>query len=228
MKNKNRKMNMSKAQFQQKQLESAILSRVEKRIEKEIEIKYFDVNQSGFLLNTGPFVKLSAIPAGFAQTQRTANVKIADLKLNFLFLYNFTAVGFAQDLVDNLRIVIFRWRADDGADLPQVADILQNPSFPVTSNFTYETKDKYPILSDIRTKVSGFYDPVTSFAVPTVDSSQHIARDIKINKTIKFNLGVAVTTGFGHIYILFLSDSVVLPHPEYVFTSRIMYTDNMQ
>lgn len=122
------------------------------------------------------------------------------------------------DSYNRTRLTIIQWM-DDNITPPTLAEIFDDSygtlgiaTYTNDAFFNQENKAAYRVLYDKRYILGG-----------AAGDKQALNFDIKIPKKklkpVTFN-SAAVTTGTGHIYVIFSSDSVVAPTPASTITTR--------
>jgi len=209
--------------------QSAITKVVHREVIREMrafaETKFFDTYLPNTITSTVQLFSSTIIPQGVAQSQRIGEkVKIVGYDVEIIANYGFNSSLFAQDIFDNLRISHIRWKPSTTLTLPAGIAIYQSTaSYGVMSPFSVENKPNFTVLEDFNPWVVGYYDSTAVGAVPTSKSLWKIRYRKKCNHPLIFT--GAATTGAGHLYFLFLSDSTLAPHPAIQFMIRIWYTD---
>lgn len=190
---------------------------VKRMIGKVEEDKFLDVvtgatavpSGSGVLL--GPYTN---VPQGDTVNGRTGDV-IQHRKVTMKMQLS------ASDVVNAMRVIVFKWNANDAFDAPTAAKILQDVvSLPYLSPYldlTVETA-RFTIMSD------------RLYSMVTGGDSSLIYRSFtffgrKLGKK-KCTFNPAATTGQGNIYVLAVSDSVAIAHPSIAVSSRLHFTDS--
>lgn len=123
--------------------------------------------------------------------------------------------GIAGDGTNVVRIIIFQWY---DASTPAVTGVLQNVN--VYSPIRWENKPLLNILSD---KIYGLHqgEPSTTYDMET---DQIYIKSKKI-KPVRFHQ-TNTNAQDGGLYALFLSDSLVSPHPYVSSNLTVTYTDS--
>lgn len=169
--------------------------------EKKMHITY----PTGTVTTAGVVYDLCQVPPGTSSNQRvgmTIQPVVLNLKVNAVI----------ADTYNIIRCIVFRWIDDDTVNAPLVTDILlPTPSVLQFPN-QYQTAS-YQILMDKRWILNNYSAHTCLFS-----------KKLKLKKLIRFN--GSGTTGFGHIYVLLISDSGSASHPVYTIASRLDYYDS--
>jgi len=173
----------------------------------------------------GAIVSLTtALAQGVAQTDRMADqVWIESIHENYSVKYNFAATGMSQDYCQIVREGLLVWKDPNNLLAMTPASIYQNvTNSSVYANFDFELTKQYRVIKDDYFSVCGFGDATTGLAFATQSSVKHIDRTINMgNHKIDFTPGA--TTGSGHVYATFTSDSLTGPPPILAGVWRIHY-----
>lgn len=133
----------------------------------------------------------------------------------------------AGDSTNFLRITIFEWLLPTSAsdEVPTSGDIFENPAtgFAYLSPLNYDNRKNYHILHD---KV---YKMVTGAANQIMSGKlTFTVRKLRVKKWIftgDSQTGVEASLVKGNIYMFAVSDSSILPHPSFSYSTRLTYTD---
>lgn len=152
----------------------------------------------------------SQITTGTAYNNRIGDIVVAKgLQL--------TLRSEASDTFNVCRYVFYIWKGDDGADTPQVAEII-NTSALTGVNTPYNSlvydERKFKILLDVMHVVDA-----------SLDNQLKVTRHYIPLRNHKIKFGSGTTTGVGHIYCLRISDSTAAPDPSMLVNARLFYTD---
>lgn len=127
------------------------------------------------------------------------------------------------DVSNMLRIIVFQWY-DDTA--PTTTSILDNAGIIGTADAPYATRNwsnrpLYRILRDdmIQLQANATLTGGNGFVYPI----NYFIKSKKITKT--FWAATAVSIQKGGIYLCVVSDSAAVTHPNIIFTSEIIFTD---
>jgi len=213
-----RKPNLAKGQNKGKRGKvtiSQVATLVDDRIARKRTIKYFETSNTGQPMTTGfQAIGTTYVPQGDGQGQRIADTiwvqrleVRADVTLANADVYGLARVGF------------FKWVPSNALAVPDGSEIFQTyTTNPVLSFFCVETREYYRIFADETLNLSGTATNPTAF-------SQHwLSRTLELGGVmVQYDLGV--TTGTGHIFMYWVSDSTVVPHPLLEYNVRIWYYD---
>lgn len=181
---------------------------VSKYMNKFVEKKFFDVNNTGSVTNVSAINKLSAVTQGQTDLQRIGD------KLTLKNLQYRLEMACA-DVYNRLRVTIIRWNRDDNTDVVTSARVYQALGLSLHSPFNFDSlrKGDFTIL----------YDKVHNMVLNQDSTIKNLVKRINVKSSISFNGGG--TTGEGHIYSILTSDSGGVAHPSINEYSRITFTD---
>lgn len=179
----------------------------------EHKYKYFDVSATSIDANGVLTSSWTQISQGVQTANRVGDeIMIKQINVNASFI-----VG---DTTNFMRMIIFRWHLDNNVTSPAQGDIIQNTasnvfSSPINQNSVEEKK--ITIVKDI-------YFPMSATGSNAAKTFRFKLFGRRLGpKKVYFN--PAGTTGFGHVYALFLSDSVAATHPTAAISTETIYTD---
>jgi len=174
---------------------------------------------------TPTVVLLTAMPQSTGQEGRIRDVVFLDeVTVTFDFNYSFTSILLLQDIVERVRFGLFVWKENTLVASPVTTQLWQvAPATAFTiSPWNYECRDMYEVLLDERTILTGFYDSATTTCIPVSNSVQSFTKTIKLGgRRLMYN--PTATTGSGHLYLFFFSDSGTAPHPIVSYYIRLAY-----
>jgi len=188
------------------------LNKVKQMIKSEMqkELKLSDSYIVQAMTNLGTITRWTPPPIGNNSYQRVADV----IYIDNIEIRMFTVYG---DVVGNPCRAILMQTA--GGYVPTVTDVL---SFGATGSQD-TTSDYVPYIKGKQIRI--LYDSHYS-VVPNATSAilcKHLKLKPKI-KCVEFNQG-ATTVRNGDLYWLFLSDSLVVPHPAIDIAMRVWFRD---
>jgi hypothetical protein len=173
-------------------------------LQKQLQHMSFDTGFASTVDSTGTLQKLTTIPQGDTDSQRTGDKA---------HIINIEAIGtmVPADTTNTMRIIYFRWNQDDTSAAPVVADLLQTstPSSPL--NRDNERAKKFTIIEDIFLMACTSGPGICGFRFKKAFQSN-----------IMFQIGA--NTGNGHIYMYVVSDSAASTHPALASVARVYYT----
>lgn len=190
---------------------------VKKQIHKDDETKYFDATTSAGIglydtvSTAGTLYELSIPTQGAGDSNRIGDkLELRGLRLRLAFQ--------PGDSVNLLRMIIFQYRGNSTLHTPAINEVIQSIYVGVDSPlapFTHDYKNQFGILYDKTYALSSAATPL-----------------IVINKKIKLKYAkkqvaftAASTNGSNKLYMILVSDSSAIPHPQVNFISRLFYDD---
>lgn len=175
----------------------------------------------GAVTSSGSPISATSITAGTGTSNRVgAHVRLIDLSYSSLY-----QVG---DSYNTIRQIVFAWNVDDNSEAPSVASLLDNtgPSgYPTVWQYRQDTKRKYTILRDEVVRMETFRAGSTpsDSVYGSGNCTRFITGVVPLNgRKVEFT---SATGGIGKIYVLFVSDSSVLPNPSVVGQYQLRYED---
>lgn len=208
---------------QQRKLNKRQKREVKQIVGRRLESKYFDFGFGATGINSTPsIVQMSAVPQGAADSNRvgdTLNLKKLTVRMQFV----------GGDIYNTVRVIFFRFKQDTAVAAPTVAEIYDNTATGSTYVLcpapNLENQDKFHIIYD---KVITL--PQMNNGGSTTNTSNSVKTWVKSfygrrlgPKRIRFT--PATTSGWGHIYIAVVSDSIIAPAPTVYLNARMEYTD---
>jgi hypothetical protein len=181
-------------------------------------VKFFDsVLASTNVLSSGSLLISSClIPQGTTVTQRTGDT----LFLEKLYL-NYTVNGANADIISSMRVIVFQWHPNTAlSGTPSVTSILQNVGvYGLYNNYDWSFSNQFIIL----------YDRVHSLAglatAPAASSNQNWFGEIPLTCARKLEYQTGTTTGSEQIFVIGISDSGVIPSPEFTGMTRVTFSE---
>lgn len=170
--------------------------------------------------SSGTILSLTDIPQGSNVNQRTGDsVYIEKLYVNY------TVNAANNDVYSSLRVIIFQWKVNTQitAVNPTPTNILQNVvAFGIYNFYDWNLSNQFIILYDRIHSLSGIS------TAPTASTNQCFFGEIPLDRAIKkLEFQAGSTNGNNQIFLLVISDSSVIPFPNFVMNSRLIYTDNI-
>jgi hypothetical protein len=209
---------------------------VKQIVEGHIEVKNASEGLSTTISNAGTITSYTTFAQGRQAYARVGDrIEIQELQFKYKITAPVGGLLTAADAYDTVRVIVFRWWADDSADVPTVAQILGvslNAAHTdiTTYNYNRDLAEKYKILYD---KTHVVYNaPIwDGTAVRTEPGPGHVFASDTIrfpkgrlgNPQINYDSGV--NTGWGNVYTLVVSDSVFTPHPAFVCSMLTEFHD---
>lgn len=204
---------------------------VRQLLQGAIETKCFIANSGTTSVTTAGVIgnMTTGIVQGVGRTQRVGD-RLAVTKLNFRYSIEVGATGLlaAADSYNSVRVIVFKWREDNGSYPPTTGNILQAIGVGIDQVYNFDDKRFYKILYD-QTHVV-FNTPLYNGAAVTwqngPDAHYATPQTIVVKPplgAVDFNIdGVSAS---GHLYYLFISDSAHTPDPTIDFTWSVEYND---
>jgi len=189
---------------------------IERKLNKTRVVKYLDVDLlAAAMTTTVANVLITLIPQGDAQGQRiadTAYIDRIDLRLN--------VVTANADIFNLARVAFFIWKQNSLSVAPNPNSVFENTStYGPYSMLNFEGRGYYSVLRDLTFNCTGLA------SAPTTNSQHFYTDSIPLTKhRVDFNSGA--TSGVGHIYMQYYSDSGVAPWPDINFVARVWYFDD--
>jgi len=125
------------------------------------------------------------------------------------------------DVTNLVRIIWFQWFPTTTSFSPSVTDILlvgPSGAADVYSHYSHDRRQMFAILYDKVFTLSGSATIVTTSSQKRMTYILHPKR-----KQLQFDNGG--TTGTNHIWMLTISDSSAVSHPQIVSAQKFMFTD---
>jgi hypothetical protein len=206
---------------------------VRQLIQAEIESKSFYFTTTPVAVTTGGTVyRCTTIPQGVTNVTRVGDkLHLKRLSLRYNIQVGATGLIAAADEFNTVRVIIFKWREDDGIFAPAINNILQGSSSAVSTNqhYNYDDKHLYKILYDKShvvfntpiwngAAVAWYHGTEANYATP-------VAQVIKGGQLGRIEFDVNTSVGTGHLYILLCSDSAFAPNPTAEVTVAVEYDD---
>lgn len=197
---------------------------------KAVEHQSYTNAGSATVSNACSLVKVSTIPSGYVDSDRKGSqVNLQSFEMRYDLV-----VG---DTYNNFRVIVFRWYQDDGSIAPTLGDIIDDTGgagYRYLAPYNHQQRSKYHIMYDSSSLLANTLSFNSTGSVQSTSNQSSWVESVKLKhfkvvgkklgrKTINFD--GSTTTGLGHIYVLWISDSNVVPNPGYNYVSRIMYTD---
>lgn len=179
---------------------------VKTALNKNIELKYRDVNSVLSVDYTGYFYDLSTyITQGITDSTRVGDkLTMRSLELN----YNITN----GDTTNQVRVIVLRLKSL-ASSLTALTQILTNTSsvYAPLSTYLHDSRSQFVIHYD-KLHTVDTYNPIKAFKT-------------KIKMTSKTEYNGAGTDGYHHIFLLAISDSGAVTHPSLTWYTRMNYVD---
>lgn len=177
------------------------------------ETKHHDQAFNSGVASTAGIYDLCLVPEGDSETQRTG-VRINPKSLGI----SLRCTAETGEPSNEFRFIVFRWF---DADFPQPSDILSTGGVftgyqQIDVPINWVVKPRFQILSDKRMAL----DPESNDTV-----FYKYSQKFRKNALIMYNGSAASATESGKVYLLVVSDSVVVPHPQITGYARLTFKD---
>lgn len=199
-------------------------TQVKKIIAVRQELKYFQYATAGIAVSASPTIISSPflIPQGDTDQSRDGDRLMWAGKVDL----RVEAIIGSSDPYNNVRLILFQWHPNS---TPAVEDLLlDGPSEApdLFSQFNHDKRQEYKILFDKTWKLVG---NGSSASVPYTQASTTGIKRFKISlkkarKQVQFAGGG--TTGTNKLYLMYMSDSAVTPHPSISYTTKVFFRDS--
>lgn len=120
------------------------------------------------------------------------------------------------DATNNGRILVF-WDKQPNGAVPVAADLLTYPASPVDSFLNPDSKARFQVLKDIL---------VSGGANGPVAKSYNWQINLRHKRTMfKGTTDAIASISTNALYVMFMNDSAVIPHPTFTYMIRTVYSD---
>lgn len=190
---------------------------IDRMIEEPKELKFHDQGFIGAGVSTTPTFTDITTPNQGTDVNERIGVEIELKSISFNLMLN------KGDDTNWLKMVILQWYPDRQSNGPNWDEIYQ---YPLNGNPITQRDRMSPLAIDKGT--TGTYKIIKTVSmVLDVDNPIQTFRGY-INKGFKRRItyGSSTTSGINHIYVMFISDSDVIPHPNISGEFRVRYTDS--
>jgi hypothetical protein len=152
---------------------------------------------------------VALITPGTTSSQRIGDaIRLTKLRLS--------CNGIVGDATNIIRCTIFKWLPSTTTDVPSASEVYQDSSTGprlVLSPFVPNQPSRFKILFDSLMNLDGLAHPQVL-----------LQKELKLNFTSGFDQGG--NTGMNHLFLWFVSDSNVTPHPSISWEATVYYTDD--
>lgn len=180
-------------------------------VQRNAELKYFDVNATTTSSTSGVVISLSNVPQGATDITRVGDeLKIRSLRVAYTVSQDTSITNF--NVYTRCRVVLFQWKLDTS---PIALDVMQSTG----ANVSCET----PYDHDARRNYNILYDKVHVFALGASPHQHSEPVCYPTQTKMRFEAG-ASTLANGALYMLFFSDTTTTL-PTMAYYSRLLYTD---
>jgi hypothetical protein len=177
--------------------------------------KFVDLAQLVSPSNIGSILSgICPIPPGTSASQRTGDT------VYWQKLYiNYTVATQNVDIFNLVRLIIFQWHPNSALVVPIVTDILQLAN--IYSMYDWQFANQSTILYDRVHCMSGIA------GAPCDSGFQGSFGSVSIGQAVKkAEFAPGLTLGSEQLYILVISDSLLVPFPFLNIQTRVIYTDD--
>lgn len=201
------------------------------------ELKSTSEGLSTTISNTGTVTSYTTFAPGLQAYARVGDqIEIKAIEVKYKITAPIGGLLTAADAYDTVRVIFFRWFADDTADVPGLSSILVVPinaahSDATVYNYNRDKIEKFKILYDKTIVV--YNAPIWDGSAARIEPGPG---HVFASKSITFNSGqigdphidyvAGANTGWGNIYSLVVSDSAFSPHPAFVCSVQTDFTDS--
>jgi hypothetical protein len=175
--------------------------------------KFVDTTATTTITSAGATAALTSIAQGNQVGQRDG-----DMGTLQQFFFNFSCDAANADIFTRSRIILFQWYPNTALIAPVIGNILQTAS--PYAFYNYDLSNQYHIIKDFMISSAGLA------AAPTSASSIFFGDYIDIRSCKKrMEWSPASVNGSNQLFLLYVSDSLIAPFPNFVYNSRVVYTD---
>lgn len=191
-------------------LKALMDTRAKRVVNRMAEKKWYTSHTAVDISQTGNIDWLSQIPQGDTDLTRDGD----QCRLTSLS-FKGNLIAASTDGTNTVRIIIFKWNDNNIVSAPDLDDIL-------TATGTGEVPLGMYQQDNVRSKrFNILYDKL--YSLDDFHPQTIINTKIKMRSPINFNGGG--TTGRGHIYLLYVSNSNATPHPTLNYAFKFVFTD---
>lgn len=185
------------------------------------ETKYINFVQPGTAISNVPLAPqlICVIPQGLTDSQRDGDRIM--LKPRLYMTYN-AVVG---DATNYVRFLVFQWKPLNNP-VPTAADVLltgSSGSIDFTSQYHHDARQLYKIMYDKVHRLAGNGSAATTPSTSITTIFQKVILKIPAKQQQYDSAGVNHTNA---LYLVTVSDSAVIPHPQYSATVKTLFTDS--
>lgn len=178
-------------------------------LNKNVEFKYYDHDESTTVDSSGAVYSLTDIPQGDTDITRDGDK---------LILKNVQLRGTISlaDASNAVRIIVFQWHPLDSASIPAVSAIIQYiGTYGIVSPYHHDGRTQFTVLSD------------KTYLVNNVSMPYMVFRQRVPLKYAKKQVAYTAGGSFGYNKIMYLAitDSGTTAHPLVSTQSRVYFTD---
>jgi hypothetical protein len=167
-------------------------------------VKWLDTNLVSSCSSSGTFTNVTSLATGNTNGTRVGT-KILPLKLKFRI------VMVLADTTNVFRIIIFRWKMNNGSDAPSQSELLTLTTDPMSNSVPLKPS-RFKIIKDHTVVMD------VSHTIRFWETSIPLSGDITYDPS--------VNTGIDHLYVYVMSDSSAAPHPSFDYDCQLQYLDD--
>lgn len=183
---------------------------VKRQILKDVETKYIDSYGDVNPGTAGALVPFTDVSQGVTDVTRIGD-KLTIRRLNLYY----NLIG--ADTTNIFRVILFQWYVNTNIKVPAISDILQQPANkPWLSTYVNDYQDQFHV----------FYDKKHAMSVSGGNNSIYVKAKLKLKylkKTVQYLVGGI--EGSNKCYMIVLSDSTTVSHPQINYYCRFQYDD---
>jgi hypothetical protein len=171
------------------------------------QLKWFDVYSGVTSVSNVPtFVDTTSIASGTNVSQRVG----AEILMRTLRISGSWVVGDPTQLA---RLVVFKWIPSNSSDVPSLSELTTaTGSDAVIGGWLQYKPSRFQILHDHLFKLDTLAHPIKDFTF-----------NVRINSKLDYDTGS--TTGRNHIYLMYVTDSGVIPTPTIRYSYQVVFND---
>lgn len=212
----------------------ASVATVKKLINSSTELKSITAQSAGNSVSTtGTIIDLtSGIAQGYNKSQRVGDkLTVKKIKFSWNAVAAQSGLVAGSDAYDMVRLIIFKWKENNGAINPVVANILDSTATdPTLAPYNFDQRKLYAICYD---KCMTLYNS-TVFDGTNVSTEHGPGSAMTLNNQALYGRRLHSpnvefvnnsTDGTGKYYALIISNSQFANHPQLSIVYQIDYTD---
>jgi hypothetical protein len=171
------------------------------------QLKWFDVySGTASITNVPVFTDITSVAIGTGVSQRVG----AEILARTVRISGSWVVGDPTQLA---RFVVFRWIPSNSSDVPSLSELTTATGNDVVIGGWLQYKpSRFQILKDKLFKLDALAHPIKDFTFT-----------VKLNSKLSFDTGS--TTGRNHIYLMYVTDSGVIPTPTIRYSYQLVFND---
>jgi hypothetical protein len=171
------------------------------------QLKFFDVNSGVTSVSNVPaFTDVTSIAAGTNVSQRVG----AQILMRSVRVCGSWVVG---DPTQLCRLVVFKWFPSNSSDVPSISELMTpSASDIVIGGWLQYKPSRFHILYDRLFKLDTLAHPIKDFNFT-----------VRVNSKLDYDTGS--TTGRNHIYLMYVTDSSVIPTPSIRYSYQVIFND---